>query len=88
MAAVEVVRIEARGVIRLPPALLEFVCFKPGEEVEVRSEAGKLVLEDRNRECEICRGNIEPSLETFWKLSAKLKNTRRMKKGDEPCPNP
>jgi hypothetical protein len=89
MPAVKVVKIEAGGLIRLPLDLLESVGLEPGEEAEVRPEAGELVLEDRNRECEICRGNIEPSLKTFWKLSAKLKNTRpRMKKGDEPCPNP
>jgi antitoxin component of MazEF toxin-antitoxin module len=47
MTAVEVVRIEAGGLIRLPLDLLESVGFEPGEEVEVRSEAGKLVLKKK-----------------------------------------
>ncbi|RLC62952.1 MAG: hypothetical protein DRI80_05160 [Chloroflexota bacterium] len=64
MAAVEVVRIEAGGIVRLPPNLLEFVGFEPGEEVEARPGVGRLVLKKKDSIIKKLRGRLKLDQET------------------------
>jgi len=47
VATTQVVTIEVGGVVRLPPALLERVGIKPGEELEVQPGNGWLALKKK-----------------------------------------
>jgi bifunctional DNA-binding transcriptional regulator/antitoxin component of YhaV-PrlF toxin-antitoxin module len=59
MTIVEVVKIEVGGIVHLPPGLLKFAGFEPGEEVEARPEAGKLVLKKKGSITEKLRGRLK-----------------------------
>lgn len=64
VATTQVVTVEAGGIVRLPPALLERAGVKPGEELEVQPCDGWLALKKKAAIARKLRGRLKLDQDT------------------------